>query len=81
MGVNGYDRLLTVHDEVLTEAPDYFHEHLSTPLATSLAWTLDLPLSSGEFGAYHHKIIDLYMRMIGVYCCLYTHKTYGGQVV
>lgn len=47
--------ILTVHDEVLTEAPGYFHEYLSTPPVTSLAWTLDLPLSSGEFGAYHHK--------------------------
>ena len=55
---NGYDIILTVHDEVLTEAPDtadYSHEHLSTLLATNPAWALDLPLSAGGFEAYHYR--------------------------
>ena len=55
---NGYDIILTVHDEVLTEAPntaDYSHEHLSTLLATNPAWALDLPLSAGGFEAYRYK--------------------------
>lgn len=55
---NGYDIILTVHDEVLTEAPDtadYSHEHLSTLLANNPAWALDLPLSAGGFEAYHYR--------------------------
>ncbi|UIA90042.1 DNA polymerase [Erwinia tracheiphila] len=55
---NGYDIILTVHDEVLTEAPDttdYSHEHLSTLLATNPAWALDLPLSAGGFEARHYR--------------------------
>lgn len=55
---NGYDIILTVHDEVLTEAPDtadYSHEHLSTLLATNPAWALDLPLSAGGFEACHYR--------------------------
>lgn len=55
---NGYDIILTVHDEVLTEAPDtadYSHEHLSILLATNPAWALDLPLSAGGFEAYHYR--------------------------
>lgn len=55
---NGYDIILTVHDEVLTEAPDtadYSHEHLSTLLATNPTWALDLPLSAGGFEACHYR--------------------------
>ncbi|ARF49148.1 DNA polymerase [Pantoea stewartii] len=55
---NGYDIILTVHDEVLTEAPDttdYSHEHLSTLLATNPEWALDLPLSAGGFEARHYR--------------------------
>lgn len=55
---SGYDIILTVHDEVLTEAPDtadYSHEHLSTLLATNPAWALDLPLSAGGFEACHYR--------------------------
>ncbi|CDG21667.1 putative DNA polymerase (fragment) [Xenorhabdus poinarii G6] len=54
----GYDIVLTVHDEVLTEAPDtlnYSHEHLSTLLATNPDWAPDLPLSAGGFEAYRYK--------------------------
>ncbi|WP_291972957.1 DNA polymerase [Candidatus Symbiopectobacterium sp.] len=55
---NGYDIILTVHDEILTEAPDhsdYSHEHLSIRLATNPAWALDLPLSAGGFEAYRYR--------------------------
>ncbi|KMV67436.1 DNA polymerase I [bacteria symbiont BFo2 of Frankliniella occidentalis] len=55
---NGYDIVLTVHDEVLTEVPDiadYSHEHLSTLLATNPAWALDLPLSAGGFESLRYK--------------------------
>ncbi|SFN76018.1 DNA polymerase [Izhakiella capsodis] len=55
---SGYDIILTVHDEILTEAPDdadYSHEHLSTLLATNPAWASDLPLSAGGFEALRYK--------------------------
>lgn len=55
---HGYDIVLTVHDEVLTEAPDnpeFNHEHLSELLATNPEWALDLPLSAGGFEAYHYR--------------------------
>ncbi|MBD2782510.1 DNA polymerase [Xenorhabdus szentirmaii] len=54
----GYAIVLTVHDEVLTEAPDtlnYSHEHLSTLLSTNPDWAPDLPLSAGGFEAYRYK--------------------------
>ncbi len=52
---HGYDIVLTVHDEVLTEALDNYefnHEQLSELLATNPEWALDLPLSAGDFEAY-----------------------------
>ncbi|MDE9438008.1 DNA polymerase I, partial [Xenorhabdus bovienii] len=54
----GYAIVLTVHDEVLTEAPDtpdYAHEHLSTLLATNPEWAPDLPLNAGGFESYRYK--------------------------
>ncbi len=54
----GYDIVLTVHDEVITEAPDnpnYSHETLSTLLATNPAWADGLPLNAGGFEAYHYR--------------------------
>ncbi|MGJ0638236.1 DNA polymerase [Xenorhabdus bovienii] len=54
----GYAIVLTVHDEVLTEAPDvldYSHEHLSTLLAINPSWALDLPLNAGGFESYRYK--------------------------
>lgn len=55
---HGYNIVLTVHDEVLTEAldnPAFNHEHLSELLATNPKWALDLPLSAGGFEAYHYR--------------------------
>lgn len=54
----GYDIVLTVHDEVITEAPDndsYSHESLSALLATNPAWADGLPLNAGGFEAYHYR--------------------------
>ncbi len=55
---HGYAIVLTVHDEVLTEAPDstdFSHEQLSALLATNPGWAPDLPLSAGGFEAYHYR--------------------------
>ncbi|CAI0908256.1 bifunctional 3'-5' exonuclease/DNA polymerase [Serratia quinivorans] len=54
----GYEIVLTVHDEVITEAPDkdfYFHDQLSQLLATNPTWAPDLPLNAGGFEAYHYR--------------------------
>ncbi|CDG20661.1 DNA polymerase [Xenorhabdus poinarii G6] len=54
----GYDIVLTVHDEIISEAPDtaeYSPEHLSTLLATNPKWALDLPLNASGFEAYRYK--------------------------
>ncbi|CNE77304.1 DNA polymerase [Yersinia mollaretii] len=54
----GYEITLTVHDEVLTEAPDteqFTSDKLSELLATCPEWALDLPLSAGGFEAYHYR--------------------------
>ncbi len=54
----GYEIVLTVHDEVITEAPDkdfYFHDQLSRLLATNPVWVPDLPLNAGGFEAYHYR--------------------------
>ncbi|MBW5406903.1 DNA polymerase [Morganella morganii] len=55
---HGYAIVLTVHDEVLTEAPDstdFSHEQLSALLATNPPWAPDLPLRAGGFEAYHYR--------------------------
>ena len=55
---HGYAIVLTVHDEVLTEASDstdFSHEQLSALLATNPPWASDLPLSAGGFEAYHYR--------------------------
>lgn len=55
---NGYLIDLTVHDEIIAEAPDtaeYSHQHLSELLATNPAWALDLPLNAGGFETQHYR--------------------------
>ncbi|MFV8770808.1 DNA polymerase I [Yersinia enterocolitica] len=55
---SGYEITLTVHDEVLTEAPNteqFTSDKLSELLATNPEWALDLPLSAGGFEAYHYR--------------------------
>lgn len=54
----GYEIVLTVHDEVLTEAPDtdeFSHEELSRLLATAPAWAEGLPLSAGGYEGYRYR--------------------------
>lgn len=54
----GYSIVLTVHDEVITEAPDTndFNEAaLSALLSTNPEWAPDIPLNAGGFEAYHYR--------------------------
>ncbi|KVE27229.1 DNA polymerase I [Burkholderia singularis] len=54
----GYELVLKVHDEVVTEAPDrddFNAEHLSSLIATVPAWADGLPLSAAGFSAYRYK--------------------------
>ncbi|MDP8051018.1 DNA polymerase [Pasteurella atlantica] len=55
---HGYSTILTVHDEVITEAPDtteYSHQNLSELLSTQPKWATGLPLNAGGFEAYRYK--------------------------
>lgn len=54
----GYRIVLTVHDEVICEAPDtseYNAEHLSSLLASNPPWAADMPLAAGGFESYRYK--------------------------
>lgn len=54
----GYDVLMTVHDEVVTEAPDndnFTAEHLSSLLATNPPWAPDLPLAASGFESNRYR--------------------------
>lgn len=54
----GYKIVLTVHDEVICEAPDtddFNHEHLSELLAANPPWAKDMPLAAGGFEDYRYK--------------------------
>ncbi|SEB24752.1 DNA polymerase family A protein [Paraburkholderia sartisoli] len=54
----GYEIVLSIHDELLTETPDTDHfnaEHLSELIATVPAWGAGLPLSAGGFDGYRYK--------------------------
>lgn len=54
----GYQILLTVHDEDITEAPDtdeYSADHLAALMATNPSWCPDLPLAAAGFEAYRYK--------------------------
>jgi DNA polymerase len=54
----GYELLLTVHDEDITEtpdSPDYSAEGLSALMATNPPWALGLPLAAGGFEAYRYR--------------------------
>lgn len=56
--VAGYAIVLTVHDEILAEAPDspeYNAEHLAALLATNPPWALDMPLAAAGFETYRYK--------------------------
>lgn len=54
----GYTPVLTVHDEVITEAPDtdeFTAQGLVDILATNPEWATGLPLSAAGFEAYRYK--------------------------
>lgn len=54
----GYSIVLTVHDEVICEAPDtddFNDEALSALLSTNPEWAPDIPLNAGGFEAYHYR--------------------------
>lgn len=54
----GYEIVLTVHDEVLSEAPDtdeFNAEHLASLLAANPPWAPDMPLAAAGFETYRYK--------------------------
>ena len=54
----GYDIILSVHDELLTEADDnqsFSARHLSELLATNPEWAKGLPLAAGGFEALRYR--------------------------
>lgn len=54
----GYAIVLTVHDEILAEAPDspeYNAEHLASLLCASPPWAPDMPLAAAGFECYRYK--------------------------
>lgn len=54
----GYSIVLTVHDEVICEAPDtdeYTDAALSSLLSTNPTWAPDIPLNAGGFQALHYR--------------------------
>lgn len=55
---SGFEIVLSVHDELITEAEDshfYGPEILSTLLAFNPAWSAGMPLAAGGFEAYRYK--------------------------
>ncbi len=54
----GYQIVLTVHDEVICEAPDHpeFNaDHLASLLAANPPWAPDMPLAAAGFEAYRYR--------------------------
>ena len=54
----GYEIVLTVHDEIISEAPDtddYTHEHLAELMSAGCDWTEGLPLAAAGFEAYRYR--------------------------
>lgn len=57
----GYEILLTVHDEIISEAPDnseFSAAHLSQLLATNPKWASGLPLAASGFEAFRYRKDD-----------------------
>lgn len=58
VGGDGYAIVLTVHDEVICEAPDtpdWNPEHLAGLLSENPPWALDLPLAAAGFESKRYK--------------------------
>ena len=54
----GYKIVLSVHDELITEAPDtddFTHEALATMMATNPPWAAGIPLAAAGFECYHYR--------------------------
>ncbi|HSV48331.1 MAG TPA: DNA polymerase I [Ramlibacter sp.] len=54
----GYEIVLTVHDEVITEAldsPDFNPDHLGSLLAAVPPWATGMPLAAGGFEDYRYR--------------------------
>lgn len=54
----GYAIVLSVHDELITEAPDspeFSADHLASLMATNPKWADGLPLAAAGFEAYRYK--------------------------
>lgn len=54
----GFEIVLTVHDEVICEAPDtddFSAERLSQLLSANPPWATDLPLAAGGFETYRYR--------------------------
>ena len=54
----GYNIVLSVHDEVVTEAPDspeFNAKHLSSLLATVPSWAEGMPLAAAGFETYRYR--------------------------
>jgi DNA polymerase bacteriophage-type len=54
----GYDIVLTVHDEVITEAPDqerFSSAGLSALLSQNPPWAVGMPLAAGGFEDYRYR--------------------------
>jgi DNA polymerase len=54
----GYQIVLSVHDELVTEAPNepqYNAEHLSQLLAANPSWAPDIPLAAAGFEGYRYR--------------------------
>lgn len=54
----GYNILLTVHDELITESPDdkaHNSDNLSELLSTPPDWCADIPLAAGGFESYRYR--------------------------
>lgn len=54
----GYEIVLTVHDEVICEAPDtddFNPDHLASLLAANPSWAPDMPLAAAGFETYRYR--------------------------
>jgi len=54
----GYTIILTVHDEIIAEAPDspeYNVDHMAALLAAPPAWAPDMPLAAAGFETYRYR--------------------------
>lgn len=54
----GYDILIPIHDELITETPDdgaYTADHLAAMMADNPPWATGLPLAAAGFEAYRYR--------------------------